>query len=149
MTLTNSGNSASMPASANCCGSDQPVPLTPKVFETLLHLVQNHGELLAKDDLMRAVWPDTVVEENNLNQNISSLRRILGQSPGGDRYILTIPGHGYRFVAEVRLKSLVHPSAGAKVIAVLPFRPLVVDDRDEALETRHGRHADRAAEHHP
>jgi len=113
---------------------DQPVPLTPKAFETLLHLVQNHGELLAKDDLMRAVWPDTVVEENNLNQNISSLRRVIGQSPGGDRYILTVPGHGYRFVAEVRLKSLVRPVAGAKVIAVLPFRPLVVDDRDEALE---------------
>jgi len=54
------------------------VSLTPKVFETLLQLVRHRGKVIAKDDLMRAVWPDTVVEENNLNQNISALRRVLG-----------------------------------------------------------------------
>ncbi|MGB6962520.1 MAG: transcriptional regulator, partial [Candidatus Acidiferrum sp.] len=73
------------------------VPLTPKVFDTLLHLLQHRGEIIEKDDLMRAIWPDTVVEENNLNQNISTLRRVLGQNQSENRYILTIPGKGYRF----------------------------------------------------
>ena len=53
------------------------VPLTPKVFETLLYLVRRPGDLVQKDDLIRSVWPDTIVEENNLNQNISTLRRVL------------------------------------------------------------------------
>lgn len=77
----------------------EPVALTPKVFDTLLHLVQHQGEVAAKDELIRDVWPDTVVEENNLNQNISTLRRILGEN----RYILTVPGKGHRFVAHVRV----------------------------------------------
>ena len=78
------------------------VPLTPRVFETLLFLVQNNGVVLDKERLMEAVWPDSIVEENNLSQNISSLRRILGETPGSHRYIVTVPGRGYRFVAEVR-----------------------------------------------
>src|SRR4051794_13279232 len=80
----------------------RPVPLTPKVFETLLHLVRKRDVVVQKDELMQALWPDTSVEENNLNQNISALRRVLGQSDGGDRYILTVPGRGYRFAAQVR-----------------------------------------------
>ena len=80
-----------------------PVPLTPKVFDTLLHLLQRSGTALAKDELMRAIWPDTVVEENNLNQNISILRRVLGDGRSEHRYIATVPGHGYQFVAEVKL----------------------------------------------
>ena len=79
----------------------EPISLTPKVFETLLHLVRNRGKVVAKDDLMAAVWPDTVVEENNLNQNISTLRRTLGETRGENRYIATVPGTGYRFVADV------------------------------------------------
>jgi len=79
----------------------QAIPLTPKVFDTLLYLVKNRGLVIAKDDLMAAVWPDTVVEENNLNQNISTLRRALGESRGENRYIATLPGRGYRFVADV------------------------------------------------
>lgn len=79
----------------------QSVALTPKVFETLLYLVENRGKVVAKDELMTAVWPDTVVEENNLNQNISMLRKVLGESRGENRYIATVPGKGYRFVAEV------------------------------------------------
>jgi TolB-like protein/DNA-binding winged helix-turn-helix (wHTH) protein/Tfp pilus assembly protein PilF len=79
-----------------------PVPLTPRVFDTLLYLVQHSGGVLDKERLMEAVWPDSIVEENNLSQNISSLRRILGESPGSHRYIVTVPGRGYRFVAEVR-----------------------------------------------
>jgi DNA-binding winged helix-turn-helix (wHTH) protein/TolB-like protein/Tfp pilus assembly protein PilF len=79
-----------------------PVPLTPRVFETLLYMVEHHGIVLDKERLMEAVWPDSIVEENNLSQNISTLRRIFGETPGSHRYIVTVPGRGYRFVAEVR-----------------------------------------------
>lgn len=81
------------------------LPLTPKAFDTLFYLVENRGKVIGKDDLMAAVWPDTVVEENNLNQNISTLRRTLGESRGENRYIATVPGRGYRFVADVQSAS--------------------------------------------
>ena len=81
----------------------EPVPLTPKAFDTLLELVRHSGKTIEKDELMREVWPDAVVEENNLNQNISALRRSLGDSRQESQYIATIPGFGYRFVAEVRV----------------------------------------------
>ncbi|HEX6279847.1 MAG TPA: transcriptional regulator [Pyrinomonadaceae bacterium] len=76
--------------------------LTPKAFDTLVCLVANAGEVVEKDELMERVWPETVVEENNLNQNISSLRRVFGEKRGDHRYIATIPGRGYKFVADVR-----------------------------------------------
>jgi eukaryotic-like serine/threonine-protein kinase len=79
-----------------------PISITPKAFETLLTLVESTGRILEKDDLMKRVWPDTVVEENNLTQNISTLRKVLGQSPEGAAYIETIPRRGYRFVATVK-----------------------------------------------
>jgi len=115
----------------------EPVPLTPKVFETLLYLLQHRGTGLAKEELMKAIWPDTIVEENNLSHNISVLRRVFGEVRAGHRYIVTVPGWGYRFVAEVRTTeksasvSLVAPM---RAIAVLPFRPLVAEARDAALE---------------
>jgi TolB-like protein/DNA-binding winged helix-turn-helix (wHTH) protein/Flp pilus assembly protein TadD len=77
------------------------VPLTPRVFETLLYMVEHHDTVLDKERLMEAVWPDSIVEENNLSQNISTLRRIFGETPGSNTYIVTVPGRGYRFVAEV------------------------------------------------
>jgi len=78
------------------------VPLKPKAFDTLLILVRNRGEVLEKDRLLELVWPDSIVEEANLPQNISALRKALGESPSERRYILTVPGRGYRFAAEVR-----------------------------------------------
>ncbi len=110
-----------------------PVALTPKVFDTLLHLVQRKGEVIEKEDLMRAVWPDTVVEENNLNQNISTLRRVLREQRGENRYILTVPGRGYRFIAAVEPVGV--PSAPAPRIrlAVLPFENLSADAEREYL----------------
>src|SRR4029453_10494912 len=69
---------------------------------TLLELVRHSGKTIEKDDLMREVWPDAVVEENNLNQNISALRKSLGDSRQESQYIATIPGLGYRFVADVK-----------------------------------------------
>ena len=80
----------------------RPVPLKPKVFDTLAVLVRHPGELLDKGALMRAVWGDIVVEENSLNQHISALRQVFGETPGENRFIMTVPGRGYRFVAAVQ-----------------------------------------------
>ena len=154
------------------------VRLMPKAYETLLYLVQNAGRVVEKDELMDSVWAGTVVEENNLNQNISLLRGVFGEKRGENRYIATIPGRGYEFVAavtrvEASQRSLETPSpeqlgardglsvrkplvialaimvaliAGSllwarfsrddqvRSIAVLPFRPLVAENRDEVLE---------------
>lgn len=76
------------------------VPLTPKVFDILVTLVEHGGQVVAKDDLMKRVWPNTFVEEGNLTQNISLLRKALGESPGGVQFIETVPRRGYRFVGE-------------------------------------------------
>ncbi|MFL6334408.1 MAG: alpha/beta fold hydrolase [Pyrinomonadaceae bacterium] len=76
------------------------VQLTPKAFETLLVLVERSGHCIGKDELMRRVWPDSFVEENNLSQNISQLRRAL-QTEGAAQYIETVPRRGYRFNAPV------------------------------------------------
>src|SRR3954447_11069674 len=78
-----------------------PIPLTPRVFDTLLYLVEHHDSVLDKERLMEAVWPDSIVEENNLTQNISTLRRVFGETPGSHHYIVTVPRRGYRFVARV------------------------------------------------
>jgi TolB-like protein/DNA-binding winged helix-turn-helix (wHTH) protein/Tfp pilus assembly protein PilF len=83
---------------------DEPVPLTSRVFETLLYMVEHHDTVLDKERLMGAVWPDSIVEENNLTQNISTLRRVFGETPDSHRFIVTVPGRGYRFVANVRLR---------------------------------------------
>ncbi len=77
------------------------VPLPPRVFDTLLLLVRNSGRALDKDELMKELWPDTFVEEANLAQHISLLRKALGESPTEPQYIETIPRRGYRFLAEV------------------------------------------------
>ena len=66
-----------------------------------MYLVEHQGVVLDKDELMKAIWPHTVVEENNLNQSISALRRMLGESRGENRYVVTVPGRGYQFVAAV------------------------------------------------
>ncbi|HJQ31092.1 MAG TPA: tetratricopeptide repeat protein [Pyrinomonadaceae bacterium] len=78
------------------------VPLTGKVFDTLLVLVERRGRVLAKDELMAALWPDTTVEENNLTQHVSMLRKALGERAGAHRYVVTVPGRGYTFVEPVR-----------------------------------------------
>ncbi|MFP5265212.1 MAG: winged helix-turn-helix domain-containing protein [Blastocatellia bacterium] len=77
------------------------VPLTPKVFEILLTLVENSGQVISKEDLIRRVWPDTFVEEGNLTQNISLLRKALGEGQNSHQYIETIARRGYRFIAPV------------------------------------------------
>ena len=170
------------------------LPLKPKAFEILLYLIENSGRIIERDELLSAIWADTVVEENNLTQHISTLRRLFGEKPGEHRYIVTVPGHGYKFVADVRsingntapsAKSLppdeasgtslklgsqerkpngtrprllisllvlvfvglgtagfliwrdnsTVPDAGKfSTLAVLPFKPLVAEHRDESIE---------------
>ena len=78
------------------------VRLTPKALELLLVLIEAGGRTVEKDELLEKVWAGTIVEENNLNQNITALRKSLGDSRQDSQYIATIPGVGYRFVAEVR-----------------------------------------------
>ena len=80
----------------------KPVALPPKIFETLLVLVERSGQIVEKEKLIEEVWPETVVEENNLTQYISALRKTLGDDRHEHRYIETIPRRGYRFAAEVR-----------------------------------------------
>ena len=164
------------------------VPLMPKALDILLYLVQRAGSVVEKDELMSAIWPDTIVEENNLTQNISALRRTLGEKHRENRYIATVPGRGYKFVAGVShpgpssdLNSVDTISADPKAVtrqadigfprrwlfglaavvllglatagfllsrenappndtttirslAVLPFKPLVSENRDESME---------------
>jgi TolB-like protein/Tfp pilus assembly protein PilF len=131
----------------------EPVTLTSKVFETLLYLVEHRGELVEKATLMKAIWPNVVVEENNLTQNISALRRALGETALEHRFIVTVPGRGYRFVAEVhtltipgRTSAQQQPAAEASTapstsqpkappsrssIAVLPFANLTREPEKE------------------
>jgi DNA-binding winged helix-turn-helix (wHTH) protein/TolB-like protein/Flp pilus assembly protein TadD len=105
------------------------VPLTPRVFETLLYMVEHHDTVLDKERLMEAVWPDSIVEENNLSQNISTLRRIFGETPGSHSYIVTVPGRGYRFVAEVSDRT---DNGSVTVQAEQGTGPTLAENRTEA-----------------
>jgi len=89
------------PAKRVLLRSQKPVPLMPKAFDTLLVLVENRDHTVGKDELLKTLWPDSFVEEANLAQNVAVLRKALGDSPKEHRYIVTVPGHGYRFAAKV------------------------------------------------
>jgi DNA-binding winged helix-turn-helix (wHTH) protein/TolB-like protein/Flp pilus assembly protein TadD len=89
----------------------EPLPLAPKVFDTLVVLVSHRGHLLEKNQLMEEVWPDTFVEEVNLAVNISTLRKVLGESDSGRPFIETVPKRGYRFIADVS-----EPSQASEVV---------------------------------
>jgi DNA-binding winged helix-turn-helix (wHTH) protein/tetratricopeptide (TPR) repeat protein len=80
----------------------EPIPLTPKAFQILLVLLRNNKELVTKDELMKKVWPDTFVEEANLSRNVFLLRKALGEDSTEHRYIITVPGRGYRLAENVR-----------------------------------------------
>ena len=88
------------------------VPLGARAFDILLFLVRHHDRVVTKDEILLEVWRGTIVEENNLAVHISTLRRALGEKPGGDRFIATISGMGYRFVGAVREAALGEPSPG-------------------------------------
>ena len=126
----------------------EPVPLPPKALDLLVLLVQNSDRVLKKEELMQALWPDAAVEESNLTQNIFLLRKAFGEGAHDHRYIVTVPGRGYRFVSHVRHVAGVGAASGAegwvkaapdeshlafRSIAVLPFRPLSADPAEEYL----------------
>ena len=90
-----------------------PLQVTGKIFDTLLLFVERAGQLLDKRTLMEALWPNVVVEESNLTQTIHTLRRLLGERPDDHRYIVTVPGRGYRFVAQVTTRILEEPQSAA------------------------------------
>ena len=89
------------PATRRLLRAGESLPLTPKAFDTLLLLVQNNERVVEKEEVLRRVWPDAVVEESNLAQNVFTLRKALGDTPEGARFIATVPRRGYRFVAPV------------------------------------------------
>jgi TolB-like protein/Tfp pilus assembly protein PilF len=132
----------------------EPVALAPKVFDTLVALVENSGRLVDKNELMSRLWPDTFVEESTLARNVSDLRKALEESSGERKYIETVPKSGYRFVANVTLvgddspalivqrqtrssrvvvEEQIETESLASSIAVLPFKPLGRDESDEYL----------------
>src|SRR5579872_2236522 len=115
------------------------VPLTIKAFAILTVLVENRGHVVQKDQLLRTVWPDCFVEDNNLSQNISAVRRALGEVPEQPKYIETVPRRGYRFIGNVQeFRSGAVPAAnpgdraqletGSRAIletlGILPFRTI-------------------------
>src|SRR5689334_18137943 len=130
-----------------------PLPLAPKVFDTLVVLVENYGKLLSKDALMCTLWPDSFVEEATLARNVSDLRKALGEGSGNDKYIETVPKVGYRFVSQVKSSAetnstlIVHRRTKSRVtveeigedqsvrsIAVLPFKQFTAGAMDDYLD---------------
>ena len=104
----------------------EPVALKPKILDLLRYLIQSRGQLIAKDDLMREIWPDTIVEENNITVSMSILRKTLGEDRQKPRFIQTVPRRGYRFVAEVIELSPDPITVGD------PHKITVVSETDEA-----------------
>lgn len=89
------------PAKRRLLRAGEVLPLPPKAFDLLLVLVEHQGQVIDKEDLLQAVWPDTVVEEANLSVSISVLRKTLGEAPNERQYIETLPRRGYRFIPSV------------------------------------------------
>jgi TolB-like protein len=115
-------------------GHSRHLGVAPQALEALVYLVEHAGEFLGKERLLAALWPGAVVEENSLNRVISNLRHVLGESPGDHRYIATVPGRGYRFVADV-VRTVQGPvfTLPDKSLAVLPFDNLGERAGDELV----------------
>src|SRR6202451_1201086 len=103
------------PSKRTLSRADVPVPLTPKAFDVLFFLTQNPNRLVTRDELLQAVWGDTFVEEGNLTQYISHLRRALGDNSEDARLIVTIARKGYQFTADV---AEAQTAESAKTVAV-------------------------------
>jgi len=94
--------------------------LTPKAFDTLVILIERREQVMSKDDLLQLLWPDVVVEESNLSQQISHLRKALDDEASEPRYIVTLPRRGYCFVASV---TQTDSAAGTRLIPLPANRP--------------------------
>jgi eukaryotic-like serine/threonine-protein kinase len=111
------------PARRRLVRDDEPIPLTPKAFDTLVILIERRDQVMSKDDLLKLLWPDIVVEESNLSQQISHLRKALDDEASEPRYIATLPKRGYRFVAAVTQKD---SAAGKRLVPLRVDRPRFV-----------------------
>src|SRR5580658_4111648 len=114
----------------------QAIAVSPKAFETLLVLVRRGREVVSKEELMKEIWPDSFVEETNLSQHIFKLRKALGDTLEGERYIVTLPGRGYRFAVPVRTIT----EGGELLIAQMRSRAqiLIEEQVPEPVETQPG-----------
>ena len=112
----------------------QLIAVTPKAFETLLVLVRRGREVVSKEELLKEIWPDSFVEEANLSQHIFKLRKALGDTLEGERYIVTLPGRGYRFAVPVRTIT----EGGEVLIAQMRSRAQIVieEHAPEPVETQ-------------
>jgi len=123
-----------VPADKQLLRRGKPVPLKPKIFETLLLLVERQGRLIEKEEFLRQLWPDSFVEEVALAQNVSQLRKALRNGAKEEKFIETVPKRGYRFVAPVEIKTGELPGASSRItIAILPFENLSADPEREYL----------------
>src|SRR6516162_546578 len=126
---------------------DKPVRLGGRAFDILAALVERRGEVVGKEELIARTWPQTVVEESNLKIQVSALRRALGDGQGGHRYVVTVPGRGYNFVAAVRLEEPLQaplpPTIAPAGVHNLPLAIIRMIGRDEtvtALVSRFSHH---------
>ena len=122
--------------------ASRPIPLQPKAFDILLVLVENREQVVLKDDLLKAVWPDTFVEESNLAQNIFVLRKTLGDAVEDKRYIVTVPGRGYRFAEKVKVITEGDDQGGEEdelVIETHTRSRLVVEEQQMPVKALPGR----------
>jgi DNA-binding winged helix-turn-helix (wHTH) protein len=116
---------------------DKPVRLGSRAFDILAALIERPGEVVGKEELIARAWPQTFVEESNLKIQVSALRRALGDGQGGNRYVITVPGRGYNFVAPVRreetLRAASAPPAPSTTPHNLPFAVTRMIGRDDAV----------------
>jgi DNA-binding winged helix-turn-helix (wHTH) protein len=114
------------------------IPLAPKIFDTLLLLIENGGRVLSKERMLKEIWEDSFVEENNLAQNISYLRRILGETKDV-KFIETVPKYGYRFIAPVELvEDLTETVTFERKQARILIREVITEDFGEEEKRREG-----------
>src|SRR6266478_2048198 len=128
-----------LPAQRLLLEDDQPVRLGSRAFDILAALLERPGEVIGKDDLKSRTWPNTFVDDANLKIQVSALRRALGDGQGGRRYIATVPGRGYNFVAPVRFEEPRQAALPAtSVLAAAHNLPLAVTrmiGREEVVAT--------------
>jgi DNA-binding winged helix-turn-helix (wHTH) protein len=107
--------------------ADEPIHIGSRAFDVLIALLERPGELVSKEELMARVWPNTFVGRANIAVHISALRRALGDGRDGNRYVVTIPGRGYRFVAPVTIVEDPPPSEPAVRLASDPRSAMMQD----------------------
>ena len=116
-----------------------PLAMSSRAYDVLVYLIENRTRVVSKDDLLKAVWPRVVVEENNLTQAISTLRRALGDMRDASRFIITVPGRGYRFVGDMKVdaEDLAAPPTAVSLPEIVdqkPVEPAFVPVRQAAIE---------------